>query len=323
MRLYTIVRPSGEHAVCAEFGEGLLLDLRRADEIRSGAARPQLRCMQALIEAGDAGLDAARTLLLDIAEEAVVKLDGARLLAPLPVPVRLRDSGMFIEHLEPARRAMMRLAFRRHPDPDAAVAAALHNDPGLPEIISRRVLYYNGNHHAVIGPDAVVGWPADSEVLDYELEMAVVVGRAASNIDLQQAKACVFGYTLMNDWSARDIQVDTSRGGVGPCMGKDFATSLGPCIVTADEIGDPHDIALSAWIDGERWSSGSTRNMQHSFPEALSQLSRVSPLVPGEVIGTGTCLGGSAVEQNRRLARGQTVELRADGIGTLRNRIED
>jgi 2-keto-4-pentenoate hydratase/2-oxohepta-3-ene-1,7-dioic acid hydratase in catechol pathway len=218
---------------------------------------------------------------------------------------------------------MMRLAFRGHRDPDAAVAAALQNDPGLPEIISRRVLYYNGNHHAVIGPDAVVGWPLDSDVLDYELEMAVVVGRAASNIDRQQAQTCVFGYTLMNDWSARDIQVDTSRGGVGPCMGKDFATSLGPCIVTADEVRNPHDIALSAWVDGECWSRGSTRNMHYTLDDALSQLSRVSPLVPGEVIGTGTCLGGSAVEQYRQLARGQTVELRAEGIGTLRNRIKD
>jgi 2-keto-4-pentenoate hydratase/2-oxohepta-3-ene-1,7-dioic acid hydratase in catechol pathway len=321
MRLFTLSLTAEKTTVCAALSEDSLLNLELADRLAGGDGA-QFATMLDLIDSGESGLTRARSLISAPSAESVILLRDARLLAPIPVPRRLRDAGMFIEHLEVALAAAARMLTRGAADPEAAAAALLQSEQfQLPEVATRRCCYYNGNHLAVIGPDAPLHWPNDCQTLDYELEVAVVVGSAGSCITPEQAPDHIFGYTLMNDWSNRDVQVDVFKSGAGPCMGKDHATSLGPCIVTPDEIGDPHDLAISAWIDGECWSSGSTRNMHHSFFAALSEFSRISPLVPGEVIGTGTCAHGSAFEQGRRLVPGQTVELRADAIGSLRNLI--
>ena len=304
-----------------EIEGGRLLDLAAADR-SSGGDGARFESMLRLIGGGQPALQAIRSLMAAPRLEDTRPPGAVRLLAPLPVPARLRDAGMFVEHLEIIMREFARMAARDEADPEAAAQKLLETGQfKLAEVIYRRCCYYNGNHHAVIGPDAPLPWPSESDVLDYELEIGVVVGRGGRNLTPAEAEACVFGYTLMNDWSARDLQIDTAKSGAGPCMGKDFATSLGPCIVTADEIGDPHDIDLSAWVDGEQWSAGSTRNMHHGVFEALSQFSRISALVAGEVIGTGTCAHGSATEQGKRLQPGQTVELRASRIGALRNTI--
>lgn len=321
MKLYTFLS-DGRTQVGAGLNDGTLLALADADRAAGGDGL-RFSSMLDLIDAGEAGLEAARSLIGDPTREVVRRLEEVRLLAPLPVPRRLRDAGMFVEHLEIIRREMARIAARNAPDPEAAARELLETEQfKLPEVIYRRCCYYNGNHHAVLGPQEALKWPSVSEVLDYELEIGIVIGRGGRDLSPEQAERYVFGYTLMNDWSARDLQVDVSRSGAGPCMGKDFATSLGPCIVTADEIPDPHDLMISAWVDGEQWSVGSTRNMHHRIFDALSQFSRISPLVAGEVIGTGTCAHGSATEQGKRLAPGQEVELRSDAIGVLRNIIE-
>ncbi|ATQ42919.1 fumarylacetoacetate hydrolase family protein [Caulobacter mirabilis] len=320
MKLFTIIA-NGVTQVGVGLTEDTLLALADAHALQGGSGGP-FGGMIDLIEAGQAGLDRARALASAPPQAAIHTFADVVLKAPLPVPARLRDSSMFTEHLEIIRKEMARLAVRDAADPEAELQKLLEGDFKLPDVLHRLCCYYNGNHHAVIGPDEPLRWPAMSEVLDYELEFAVVVGRGGRDLSPEQARDHVFGYTLMNDWSARDLQVDVSKSGAGPCMGKDFATSLGPCIVTADELSDPHDMALSAWVDGERWSEGSTRNMRHTVFEALSQFSRISPLVPGEVIGSGTCAYGSAAEQGRRLQPGQTVELRAEEIGSLTNQIQ-
>lgn len=320
MRLYSF-QSEGRVRTGVEIADAMLLDLAAADRAGGGDGS-RYASMLRIIEEGPSALCAIRALVEAATPAHAIALDCIQPLSPLPVPARLRDAGMFIEHLEIIRRELAKIAARGAADPEAAALTLLETDQfKLPEVVYRRCCYYNGNHHAVIGPDAPLAWPSESEVLDYELEIGVVVGRPGYGLTPAEAEGCVFGYTLMNDWSARDLQIDVAKSGAGPCMGKDFATSLGPCIVTADEIGDPHDLELSAWVDGEQWSAGSTRNMHHGVFEALSQFSRISPLVAGEIIGSGTCAYGSATEQGRRLQPGQTVELRATGIGSLRNTI--
>jgi len=313
MKLVTFRSQEGASRLGAMVSDTHILDLALAD----GTGVGPFGSMMALIAAGEAGLDQARALTAAAPESAIVAMEDVRLQAPLPVPARLRDAAMFIEHLEIIAKAMAQMAAEQGAGSGAAPAPF-----DLPEVLYRRACYYNGNHHAVLGPDEPLRWPSRVAVVDYELELAVVVGRAGSDLSPEEARSHIFGYTLMNDWSARDLQMDVKPSGAGPCMGKDFGTSLGPCIVTADEIGDPQALELEAFVDGELWSRGSTRNMHHSFAEAVSQFSWISPLVPGEVIGSGTPAHGSASEQGKRLEPGQVVELRNAVIGALRTPIQ-
>jgi 2-keto-4-pentenoate hydratase/2-oxohepta-3-ene-1,7-dioic acid hydratase in catechol pathway len=181
-------------------------------------------------------------------------------------------------------------------------------------------IYYKGNHRSVIGPGATVEWPSFTKKLDYECEIAAVVGRQGRDLSVRDAQGAIFGYTLMNDWSARDIQAREMQGWLGPAKGKDFATSLGPGIVTADEL-DISQVQLQARVDGEVWSKGSLDGMRWSFGEMIAHVSRGEDVYPGDVYGSGTFGGGCGLDQGRFLEPGQVVELEATGIGVLRNRV--
>ena len=166
-----------------------------------------------------------------------------------------------------------------------------------------------------------VPWPSRSSLIDYELEWACIVGRPGKDIKREDAAAHIFGVTIFNDCSARDLQFAFMDAGLGPAGGKDFANSLGPCIATLDGFDDPYDLAMTARVNGELWSTGTTAEMHHRFEDAVVQLSVDRPLVAGELIGSGTVLGGRGFELDRRLSPGDLVELEVEGIGVLRNRI--
>ena len=157
--------------------------------------------------------------------------------------------------------------------------------------------------------------------MDYELEWACVIGPGGRDIPPGRARDHIFGYTIFNDWSARDVQIAVMSANLGPGEGKDFANGLGPCIATPDEFADPYALAMTAHVNGELWSQGSTGTMHHSFEDAIVQFSRERTLHAGEVLGSGTVLSGCGFELDRRLAEGDVVELAVEGIGTLRNRI--
>src|SRR5687768_17092659 len=140
--------------------------------------------------------------------------------------------------------------------------------------------------------------------MDYELEWACVIGRSGQRIRPSDARRHSFGYTIFNDWSARDIQMPILETMLGPAEGKDFANSIGPCIVTPDELRDPYDLLMRARVYGEIWSQGSTGTMHHSFEDAIVQFSQAQPLVAGEIIGSGTVVGGCGYVQGRRLQSG-------------------
>jgi 2-keto-4-pentenoate hydratase/2-oxohepta-3-ene-1,7-dioic acid hydratase in catechol pathway len=166
----------------------------------------------------------------------------------------------------------------------------------------------------ILGPDDAVPWPPLAEQVDYHLEVACVIGRPGRDLTPGQAAEVVFGYTLMNDWSAHPTQ-GKGRGRTGI---ERFATSLGPCIVTADEF-DPTKGRLIARVDGEVWSMGSLGLAVGTFPDLIAELSRSQTLYPGDIVGSGTFQGGCALDLGLELEAGSVVELEAEGIGVLRN----
>jgi 2-keto-4-pentenoate hydratase/2-oxohepta-3-ene-1,7-dioic acid hydratase in catechol pathway len=252
--------------------------------------------MEALVEAGPEAMSMARSAVDgDLAGHAV---DGPRLLVPL-LPGSLRDFLAFEDHV---RRGSER---RREP---------------VPEAWYEMPMYYKGNHRSVYGPDQEIPWPPYTEELDFELEVACVLGSRGRDLSEESAAGVIFGYTLMNDWSARDIQRLEMAVRLGPAKAKDFATSLGPCIVTADEL-DPASVHLSVRVDGETWAEGRLGDMHWRFPQMIAHVSRGEDVWPGDVYGSGTFGGGCGLDHGRFLWPGAVVELEATGIGVLRNRV--
>lgn len=226
------------------------------------------------------------------------------LLAPLPKPVSIRDYCCFEEHILNCLRQM-------------------GMEQVIPPVFYQMPLYYKGNIFSVTGPESDVVWPHHSEILDYELELVAIIGKKGKNISKNEAGNYIFGYTIMNDFSARDMQKKEMIGGLGPAKSKDFdtGTALGPCIVTTDEIADANNLQMVARINGEVWSEGNSSNMYWSFAEIIEQLSNSETLYPGEVLGSGTVGTGCGLELGKYLQPGDVVELEIEGIGVLRNRI--
>jgi 2-keto-4-pentenoate hydratase/2-oxohepta-3-ene-1,7-dioic acid hydratase in catechol pathway len=153
--------------------------------------------------------------------------------------------------------------------------------------------------------------------------LAIVVGKQGKDITLEEAPNHIFGYTILNDVSARDAQMREMPGQLGPCKGKDFDTGniLGPYILTADEITHPIAVNMEARVNGERWGGGNSRQMQHTFADILAHISSSETIYPGEVIGSGTVGTGCGLETGKRLQDGDMFELEIDNIGILANRI--
>ena len=253
--------------------------------------------MEDLVEAGPAALDELRGAL-ERADPGSHSIPEAPLLAPL-LPGSLRDFLAFEDHVK---------------------AGAARRGETVPEAWYEMPIYYKGNHRSVYGPDAEIPWPPFTEELDYELELAAIVGGRGRDLEEAGASDLILGYTLMNDWSARDIQRKEMAARLGPAKGKDFATSLGPCVVTADEL-DPRSLRLEARVDGEVWSRGTLGSARWTFPQMIAHVSRGEDVWPGDVYGSGTFGGGCGLDLGRFLWPGAVVELAADGIGVLRNRV--
>jgi 2-keto-4-pentenoate hydratase/2-oxohepta-3-ene-1,7-dioic acid hydratase in catechol pathway len=289
-------------------GDDKVVDLDAAFVRRHGRAEPALASMLALIDAGSGGRAVADALVADPPEEDVVAVATVQLLAPLPEPRQIRDFLCFEEHLRNAFEQAGRLTGRTFE---------------IPPVWYEQSIYYKANRFSVVGPGADVRWPAYAELLDYELELACIIGTGGVDIARDEALGHVFGYTIFNDVSARDAQMREMAGQLGPAKGKDFDTGnvLGPWIVTADEIGDPHDLTMVARVNGEEWSRGTSAAMHHRFEDVIAFVSTSETLHPGEVLGSGTVGTGCGLEHGRYLSPGDVVELEIDRIGVLRNQI--
>jgi fumarylacetoacetate (FAA) hydrolase len=173
-------------------------------------------------------------------------------------------------------------------------------------------VFYFSNPAAIYGPGEDIPYPEGTHELDYELEVAAIIG----------ANGHIGGFTVMNDWSARDLQRAEMKVGLGPAKGKDFATSLGPVVVTPDEV-DGTSGTMVARVNGEERSRGDLADMHHSWDAIVAQATRNTKLRPGDVLGSGTVGTGCILEHGdgRWLQRGDVVELEVEGIGVLRNRV--
>ncbi|MFM9441067.1 fumarylacetoacetate hydrolase family protein [Streptomyces acidiscabies] len=268
--------------------------------IRSGGGLP------ALLDAGAAALDVPPG----------PHVSQVRLLPPLQ-PSSVRDFVAFEEHVEGVRKAVNGVA-------------------GVPEQWYAAPTFYFTNPHAMFGPHDDIPMPPGSTALDYELEVAAVIGREGSDLTPEQARDHIIGYTVFNDWSARDLQSAEMKVGLGLCKGKDTATTLGPYLVTADELEPYRDddgflrLALTAEVNGETIGKDLLSNMSWTFEELVAYASRGTRVVPGDVLGSGTCGNGGCLAElwglrgeqaPAPLKPGDTVTLTAEGIGVLTNTV--
>jgi 2-keto-4-pentenoate hydratase/2-oxohepta-3-ene-1,7-dioic acid hydratase in catechol pathway len=310
MKLATFAAAGGRATLgCVDTARGAILDLAAASALAGGAADPAFATMLDLIEAGPAALDRARALARAWPQAAQVRLADAKLLSPLPVPPQMRDCLVFEQHLVNAQTQWEKMTGK----PAA----------GVPAVWYQRPTWYKCNRFSFVGPETDVIWPPYAELMDFECELAMVIGRKGRDIPVERALDHVFGFTIFNDISARDVQVIERPLGMGPMKGKDFDTGnvLGPWIVTLDEIGDPQSLAMEARVNGERWGGGNSRDMHHSFAAILAFVSTSETVHPGELIASGTVPTGCGLELGRFLKSGDVVELEIEKIGVLRNRI--
>ncbi|MGD9941732.1 MAG: fumarylacetoacetate hydrolase family protein [Burkholderiaceae bacterium] len=306
-----------------------VLDLQAAWRRKHGSDNPAFTSMLALIEGGDAALAAAREVAADgstdkpadAAGKALVQpLSAVRLLAPIPVPPQVRDCNNFEEHMRNARFGMARMKARIAGQPEPApgsIAVTPH------PVNFAHIIFYITTRFSVGGPDAEVHWPAYADYFDYEGEFAIVIGKKGRDVAAADAMSHVFGYTIFNDFSARDKQAEEMEGRMGPTKGKSFDTGnvIGPWIVTRDEIPDYRALRIEVRVNGETRSSNTTAGMVHGFDQIIAYLSQNETLHPGEVIGSGTVGSCCGLELGRFLEDGDVVEIEFDRIGTLRNTV--
>jgi fumarylacetoacetate (FAA) hydrolase len=263
---------------------------------------------QAMIEKAKAGL---------VPAQALIPESQALLASPVPHPISCRDGYAFRQHVESARRGR-----------------------GLPMIeeFDHFPIFYFTNHLAITGPGEIYVMEKALERLDFELEVAIVIGKEGRNIPASKADEYIFGYMIMNDWSARELQTQEMKLNLGPAKGKDFATSLGPYLVTRDQLqtkripsphGDRYDLKMSAYHNGKQVSDGNLKDMNWTFAQIIERASYGVTLRPGEVIGSGTVGTGCYMELNLTTLKDQPVwikpgddfTLEVEGLGRLENRI--
>ncbi|WP_030853739.1 fumarylacetoacetate hydrolase family protein [Streptomyces sp. NRRL S-475] len=256
----------------------------------------------------------AGTRLLDA--QAGPHVSEVRLLPPLQPPT-VRDFVTFEEHVEGVRRSV-----------DGAA--------GVPQRWYAAPTFYFTNPYAVYGPHDDIPVPPGSSLLDFELEVAAVIGKEGRDLTPEQARDHIVGYTVFNDWTARDLQSAEMQVGLGPCKGKDTATTLGPCLVTADELERYRDadgflrLALTAEVNGEVVGRDLLSNMSWTFEELVAYASRGTVVRPGDVLGSGTCGNGGCLaelwgvrgkQDPPPLKPGDTVTLTVEGIGSVTNTV--
>lgn len=255
-----------------------------------------------------------------------IKAESVKLLSPVPNPTSMRDGYAFRQHVETARRN--------------------RGVPMIPEFDQFPVFYFT-NHNAVFGEGIIEVEDDHLQQLDFELECAIVIGKKGKNIPAEKADDYIAGYMIMNDWSARVLQMEEMKLNLGPAKGKDFATSLGPWLVTVDELepykittphGNKYDLRMIARHNGKQISDGNLKDMNWTFAELIERASYGVTLYPGDVIGSGTVGTGCYLELNGTWALeakakgepftpvwindGDDFELEIAGLGVLKNKIK-
>src|SRR6266705_2177675 len=238
------------------------------------------------------------------------RLGDVRMRPPISRPPIIRDFYAFEDHVRAARA---------------------RRGLQMPEEWYEFPAFYYSNPTMIYGPDDKVPYPSYTKALDYELEIACIIGKGGINIKEEDAQTHIAGYTIMNDWSVRDVQEREMKIGLGPAKAKDFATSLGPWLVTPDELQDKKsgpgrfDLQMKATVNGKQLSGGNMKSMHWTFSQMIARASQSVEVRVGEVFGSGTVGTGSILELgqevHRWLKHGDRVELEIERLGVLRNRI--
>jgi fumarylacetoacetate (FAA) hydrolase len=323
MRLVSFARKGVPEAALGALLDGDIADLAAAAKVLAPGLDPggRLRSLEALLADWENGLPAARTVLERVraatgdarrslaTSGAVLPAAAVELRPPVARPPTIRDFYAFEAHVKNAR--------------------ARRGLPVPPEWYELPVFYYS-NPGSLVGHGAGVRKPAWTEALDFELELACVIGRRARDVAAEDWRSVVAGFTILNDWSARDVQRREMAVGLGPAKGKDFATSLGPALVTPDELeprrrGDRYDLAMEARVGGATLSRGNARDMHYGWGALIARASQDVYLLPGDVLGSGTVGGGCLLELGTEvhpwLQPGDEVTLEIDLLGVLSNTI--
>ncbi|MBX2860283.1 MAG: fumarylacetoacetate hydrolase family protein [Vampirovibrio sp.] len=268
--------------------------------------------MRQFIEMGDRALDAAG-LVLECCrrggfeetegingEQLVFSLEEITWKPPLANPPMMRDFLAFETHTK--------AGFDRRKQP-------------MPEAWYQLPVYYKGNPNRLIGHQEAVVWPKYTAKLDFELELACIIGKQGQDVAVNTAASHIFGYAIMNDFSARDIQAAETTCRLGPAKGKDFATAIGPYIVTADEVGNPRNLMMTARLNGKEITSGNSGTSHWTFEQMIAYVSNEEILYPGDILCSGTVGNGCGWELGIWLQPGDQIELEIENIGILQNRV--
>ncbi len=231
-----------------------------------------------------------------ILRQTPVPLEGLTLLPPIEAPGAYLDFYSFEQHVKTARG-------KRGLD--------------VPPEWYQYPVWYNGSTRCFSGDGSTVVFPGGENKKDFELELAVVLKKPCHKVTPEQAKDCIGGYTILNDFSARELQAKIMRVGLGPAKAKDFNNGLGPWVVTPDEIENPRDLAMRAWVNDEIWSEGNSGDAHYTFEQMIAFASEFQTLYPGDILGSGTVGTGCGLELDRFLKTGDKVVLEIESIGKL------
>ncbi|MDM9384786.1 fumarylacetoacetate hydrolase family protein [Chlorogloeopsis sp. ULAP01] len=303
-----------------------VVSLQAGSQMMAGSSSLFFVDMLAFLDGGEAAQEAAQQVIDFVCTqrppEITYSLSDVRLLSPVPQPRSLRDCLVFEKHLIQATRSVVGWYL----PPLAKLDTWVEKLRGRslfspPKFWYKSPVYYKGNPFSVVGTDAKIHWPTYTQKLDYELEIGIFIGKTGRNITEATARNYIAGYTIFNDFSARDIQIQEMKCRLGPAKGKDFDTgnAIGPYLVTPDEVPQPYNLTMSAKVNGEEWSQGNSNSMHFTFEEIIAYISKDETLYPGEFIGSGTVGNGCGLELNRWLKRTDVVELEVESLGTLRN----
>ena len=279
------------------------------------------------LKLGQNSIDAIEQQLAKIEDDtlSILAVDDYTLIAPVPHPTSCRDGYAFRQHVASARKnrgVEMIKEFDEYP------------------------IFYFTNHNAIQGPGEIYCMPDHFQQLDFELEIAIVIGKEGRNIKAKDADAYIAGFTIMNDLSARKLQMEEMLLNLGPAKGKDFSTVIGPWLVTPNEmnrflvpakdghVGNNYDLSMKCWVNEKLVSQGNVKDMDWTFAEIIERCSYGVTIYPGDVIGSGTVGTGCFLELNgtgklnnpnfeaQWLQPNDTVKMTIDGLGTLENIIK-
>jgi len=320
MKLATFEKGGVDKVGVVDTEREVVVDLLAINKGLSSAQAVSLSSMINFIEGGEHSLDIARAALKKFDpnnKEHCTPLAETNFRSPLPRPTQLRDFSVFPRHLEKGPKVLAEITRQL----GGKTPPISFSGKSYPSIYNESPIFYYSNRMNVIGTRAQVDWPPDVKFLDFELELAVCIGRTAKNVSKVNANDHIFGYVIFNDVSSRDIQAIQMPGGLGPCKSKSYdgCNILGPWIVTKDEIPNPYALNVEVRVNGDVWNKSTTEGMLHTFEDMIEFASVGETLYPGEVFGSGTVGGCCGLELERWIKSGDEVELFIEGIGSLKN----